>query len=47
MIVAVICGVDCGLLGANIIRPDWFAEAFRTFGDEPATSKEINKSWQV
>ena len=47
MIVSVVGSVDCRLLGANIVRPDWLAEAFSAFGDKAATSKEIYKSWQV
>jgi|GEM_PF-3448242 len=47
MIVAMIGCVDRCLFGANIVRPDWGAEAFRAFGNEAATGEEIYKSWQV
>ena len=46
MIVSVVGSVDCRLLGANIVRPDWLAEAFSAFGDKAATSKEIHESWR-
>ena len=46
MIVAVVGGVDCGLLRADIVRPDGRAGMLGSLGDKAAAGKEIDKGWK-
>jgi hypothetical protein len=42
---AVVGGVDCSFLRADVIRPDGDAGVLGSLGDKAAASKEIDESW--
>lgn len=46
MIVAVVGGVDGGLLRADVVRPDGGAGVLGSLGDKAAAGKEIDESWK-
>ena len=47
MIVAVVGGVDGGLLRADVVRPDGGAGVPCPLGDKAAAGKKIDKGWKV
>lgn len=46
MAVAVVGGVDGGLLRADVVRPDGGAGVLGSLGDKAAAGKEIDEGWK-
>lgn len=46
MVVAVVGGVDGGLLRADVVRPDRVTCVLGPLSDKAAASKEINEGWK-